>query len=411
VPDVVTVVEALRVIGIVGLLAATVVLLAPTLVLSLQCLLASAAPDRCRLTSRTPGPLAVLVPAHDEAAGIEATVTDLRRQLRPGDRLLVVADNCTDATASVARAAGAEVVERVDPARRGKGHALAFGVRALTPASGAEPPSAVVVVDADCRLSPGAVVTLAGHALETGRPIQADYVLDAVDPSARSALSALAFLVRNRVRVRALAALGLPCQLTGSGMAFPWPLIARGPLGGAHIVEDLLVGLELGLIGRAPLACTRSHVRSHLAERPAAAATQRTRWEHGHLAVLRSHAPRLLRAALGRAPVARRVDLLAQALDLLVPPLTLLVLLLLAALAAGAVVAGLGGTVAPLALALAGLTLLGLSIGAAWWRFGRDVVSARQLMSVPAYVLWKLPIYASLLLGGAERRWVRTQRG
>lgn len=408
--DVMTMAEVLRIVAVVGLTALTVALLVPTLVLSGQCLLASVAPDRCRLPSRAPGRLAVLVPAHDEAAGIEGTITDLRRQLRPGDRLLVVADNCTDETAAVARAAGAEVVVRDDPTRRGKGHALAFGVRALTPAAGAEPPCAVVIVDADCRLSPGAIVTLAGHALETGRPIQADYVLAAVDPSARSAISALAFLVRNRVRVRALAALGLPCQLTGSGMAFPWPLIAHGPLGGAHIVEDLLVGLELGLIGHPPLACTRAHVRSQLAGQPAAA-TQRTRWEHGHLAVLRSHGPRLLRAASGRAPVARRVDLLAQALDLLVPPLTLLVLLLLAAAAASAVVAAAGASAAPLALALGGLTLLGLSLAAAWWRFGRDVLPARHLVAVPAYVLWKLPIYAAYLLGGAERRWVRTQRG
>lgn len=388
--------------GLVVVTFAAAVLLGLALVAAGQCLVGALTAERCRLPSRPPGRVAILVPAHDEEAGIAATVVDLRRQLRPGDRLLVVADNCADRTAAVARAAGAEVIERQDPRRRGKGHALARGVEVLA----ADPPEVVVIVDADCRLSPGAALTLAGHAASTGRPIQADYVLSPADPSARSATSALAFLVRNRVRPRALAALGLPCQLTGSGMAFPWALVAHGPLGGAHLVEDLLVGVEFGLRGRPPLACVRAHVSSRLADRsdPAAAATQRTRWEHGHLVVLRTQGPRLLREAMRQ----RRLDLLAQALDLAVPPLSLLTLLLLATAGAAAV----AGWTLPLALAAAGLGALALGLGAAWCRFGREVLPARRaILGVPGYVLWKLPIYAAYALRGAERRWVRTRRG
>ena len=76
-------------------------------------------------TSRAP--LAVLVPAHDEEEGIAATLAAVLAQLGPHDRLLVVADNCSDATAAVARAAGAEVVERSSDLR-GKGYALAHGI-------------------------------------------------------------------------------------------------------------------------------------------------------------------------------------------------------------------------------------------------------------------------------------------
>src|SRR5438105_1471528 len=70
---------------------------------------------------------AVLVPAHDEEAGVGRTLEAVRAQLAPGDRVLVVADNCADRTAAVAAAAGADVAERRDPARRGKGYALDFG--------------------------------------------------------------------------------------------------------------------------------------------------------------------------------------------------------------------------------------------------------------------------------------------
>src|SRR5690348_741649 len=63
--------------------------------------------------ARTARPVvAVLVPAHNEEINLSATLTDIKAQLTPLDRLLVVADNCTDQTAAVAFASGAEVTER-----------------------------------------------------------------------------------------------------------------------------------------------------------------------------------------------------------------------------------------------------------------------------------------------------------
>src|ERR1700730_8153144 len=75
--------------------------------------------------------VAVLVPAHNESAGLLPTLADIHGQLHPPDRLLVVADNCADDTAAVARAGGAEVVERHDLTKLGKGYALDWGLRHL----------------------------------------------------------------------------------------------------------------------------------------------------------------------------------------------------------------------------------------------------------------------------------------
>ncbi|MFC9284986.1 glycosyltransferase [Streptomyces collinus] len=63
-----------------------------------------------------------LVPAHNEADRIGAALTALRAQTRPPERIVVVADNCTDATAGVARQAGAEVVESLNrhPSQEGQ---------------------------------------------------------------------------------------------------------------------------------------------------------------------------------------------------------------------------------------------------------------------------------------------------
>ena len=93
-------------------------MLVPLAVLAVECL-AALLPARPSPDGPRPS-CAVLVPAHDEEAGLPATLAALWPQLEAGDRLLVVADNCTDRTAAVARAAGAEVLERRDPDRRGK---------------------------------------------------------------------------------------------------------------------------------------------------------------------------------------------------------------------------------------------------------------------------------------------------
>src|SRR5690242_6164192 len=66
--------------------------------------------------------LVVLIPAHNESGGLLAALSSLHGQLSPEDRVLVVADNCTDDTASVAKAGGVEVIERRDEARRGKSY-------------------------------------------------------------------------------------------------------------------------------------------------------------------------------------------------------------------------------------------------------------------------------------------------
>src|SRR6476469_7481059 len=98
------------------LLLPAALLLMPLAVLTVECLAALLPGRRTAYTPAGARPLCVvLVPAHDEESGLPPTLAGLRSQLRPGDRLLVVADNCTDRTAAVARAAGAEVVERHDP--------------------------------------------------------------------------------------------------------------------------------------------------------------------------------------------------------------------------------------------------------------------------------------------------------
>jgi hypothetical protein len=262
-------------------------------------------------------------------------------------------------------------------------------------------------VDADCRLDPGGLGILARLAHAHARPVQAEYLIATPEKSTPvSAVSGLAVLVRNRVRPRGLRRLGLPCHLTGSGMAFPWAVLREAPGTGSNLVEDLVMGIEMALMGHPPLSCPTVQVGSELPAAAADASGQRRRWEHGQLSTLVHYGPRLL----GRGIRDLRPDLLGLGLDLIVPPVALLAVLLGMQLLLSAMLLVAGGS--PLPLVVAAVTAGGLLVAilAAWAGFGREVVPFRQLVALPAYVLWKLPLYLSLTGGRKQRAWERTRR-
>lgn len=347
--------------------------------------------------------MAVLVPAHDEAAGIEETVRHLLSQLGPRDRLMVIADNCSDDTARLAEGAGAEVIERRDAERRGKGYALSFGAEHLR----RDPPDAVVVMDADCRVARGSLRGLAERALSSGRPTQAVYLLDKPRTgNGLSGISAFAFLVRNLLRPRGLARLGLPCELTGTGMAFSWDVYRDAPPTHGFLAEDRLLGHELALRNTPPLLDEDTHVVGELASAAPSSLKQRRRWEHGGLSLLLGTAPRLLLHGLRRG----NLGLIAQGLDASVPPLALLVVLQSGAIATGGLIWLVGGPLLPFVVAGAGFASLALGVMVAWFVNGRELLPLTEVLRIPRYVLWKLPVYASFARHGAHTEWERTDR-
>jgi cellulose synthase/poly-beta-1,6-N-acetylglucosamine synthase-like glycosyltransferase len=347
---------------------------------------------------------AILVPAHNEALGIRGTIESIFAQMSQGDRLVVIADNCTDETARIARDCRVEVIERADATHRGKGFALGAGVAYL----GAErPPDIVVVIDADCRLEPDCLDALVAHSTDTGRPTQACYLMHApAAPRAVDVVSALAVLVKNRVRPLAMARLGFPCLITGSGAAFPWSALQIRSFDGGNIVEDMQLAVDLALAGSPPSYCDSAALFAALPDRPSAFVSQRRRWEHGHLRTLTTQVPWLMLAFLKSG----RVALAAMAVDLAVPPLSLVVAVNVALAFSGIVAFALGASAAPAAVSNVALGLLAASIAIAWWRFARDSMPFRFLLSIPLYVLTKVPLYASFLFR-RQSTWVRTARG
>lgn len=348
--------------------------------------------------------LAVIVPAHNESAGIVPTLEDIKSQLKPGDRLIVVADNCTDDTAAVAASAGAEVMPRNDLTQIGKGYALGWAVNHIS----TDPPDFVVFIDADCRIQADGIEKLQAVCGELGRPVQACFLMKTAEGSPIDhRFSEFTFLLRNFVRPLGLKNLNCPVQLMGTGMMFPWDVIRSAPLASGHLVEDLKLGLDLAAAGKAPYFFPLVRVSSDFPVTAKGTDSQRQRWVQGHLGMILKTVPRLLFQAISR----RNLDLLALTLDLLVPPLSLLGLLLVGTFVLTFLAAIVGLSFSAFAIASINLLMFAFAVLLAWLKFGRDILPVRAMASFGPQILRKFRIFGQMLLGRTAAVWIRTDRG
>jgi cellulose synthase/poly-beta-1,6-N-acetylglucosamine synthase-like glycosyltransferase len=344
----------------------------------------------------------ILIPAHNEASSIGMTLSSLNSQLTSQDRVIVVADNCTDETTKIAHEYGVTVIERNDTLRKGKGYALDFGLQYMR----TNPPEVVIFIDADCIVHPGTVEKLAKTAIFNNQPVQSSNLLKPAQPiTPRHAVSTLAFLVKNLVRQRGMQRLKLPASLTGTGMAVPWFLVNTVSFASSSIVEDKQLGLDFALAGYKPIFCEEALVTGYFPQQQTAGDSQKTRWVHGHLEILRSQLPKLIKAGF----LQRRIDLIAIALDLTVLPISLLMMLwFVGAIFSHVVSVILGISWLPAITIIEGVLLL-IAIFSAWMKFGRADLSVQMLLSIPFYMFWNMGIYWSFLVK-PQKVWVRTGR-
>ena len=349
--------------------------------------------------------VAVLVPAHDEESSIARCVGSLLDQEYPRElyEVIVIADNCTDQTASAARDAGAEVLVRDAPDARGKGRALRWAMdQLLERAPGFD---AFAVVDADSTAGRDFLGALVRPLEEGAGAAQAESRLLDVG-SGPAAFRAGAFRLVNRVRPAGRAVLGLGCNLQGNGMIVSADVLRQRPWDAFSATEDLEYSIGLLLSGVKARFAGGAVVESPAAPSREAAVDQQLRWEGGKLHVARTQLPKLLGAARKR----REPALLEAALDLAVPPLGILAALA----AAGTLICGLlavfgvlpAWSVAPWLLALVAIPLYVL-VG---FRAAHAPASAyRSLLSAPLFVLRKAATLHRFRTFRPDS-WVRTKR-
>lgn len=361
-------------------------------------------------TPRTPSPSTrtlkfdVIVPAHNEAAVIQRTIASLRQLNWPADRfrILVIADNCTDTTAVLARAAGAVAWERHDTARRGKGYALQFAFEASRRDAFAD---AMVVIDADAEVSANLLEAFACRVESGESAAQAHYgILNPLD-SWRTRLITIAKAAFHIVRSRARERLGLSCGIRGNGWCVTRELLERVPYGAFSLTEDVEYGITLGLAGVRVAYADEAHSDAEMVSGEQIARSQRQRWESGRFELIRAKTGELLAAAFrGRSAVC--LDL---ALDLMVLPLSYIacyagVLVLIAAL----LTAWSTGFQVWFWVAAACAGVLALYVLRGWQLSGIGAQGLLDLARAPKFLVWKLLLMARRKNKSAE--WVRTER-
>lgn len=406
------------VVGGIGLSAAGCVLY----LLLLLCAAVSArrAAQSSRGTREPDLHITVLIPAHNEELVLAATLDSLRMQEYPAHLLdvVVIADNCKDATAQIAREYGVTVLERFHTEERGKGYALDWALSQLLVRCDAL--DAVVIVDADTWVAPDFIGIMAAR-LSLSRDadgrcaLQGRYgVLNKAD-GWRAALMAAAFDLVNHVRPLGYDRLGLSIALKGNGMAFTREVLQQARWQGHSITEDMDYGLDLIRFGIRVRYVPEARVLAQMPVTAAQAASQRERWEGGRYRLLRERALPLIKEGVSK----RNLALIDAAIALMVPPLAELAALLL--LWGGLIALGshwrllLGPALFAALFGLSTLGFLTYVLGGLWVAgASREVYGA--LLKAPFYIVWKFALYAAGLVrcrkqtSGGQPEWVRTDR-
>ena len=341
--------------------------------------------------------LAVVIPSHNEAGGIVRCVRSVAA-CTPPDSLdvetVVVAHNCTDATANLARGANARVLERSDSEQRGKGFALRFAFRILL----GEGFDAVLVIDADSVVDSNFLLETVRQFRAGADGVQARYLVLNSEASLRTRLMNVAFMAFNVLRARGRERLGLSVGIFGNGFGLTGATLEEVPYDSHSLVEDLDYHLQLVQAGRKIVLVESTHVRGEMPVGGRGASTQRARWEGGRLRTAIQNLPRLL-AGLA----AGKLRLIEPTLELLLMPLAFHVTLL-------GLIALMPFDIARL-YALFGLALVAVHVGAGILVGGGDWRDFGALLCAPFYVAWKLAALPRTLQSArAVAPWIRTDR-
>lgn len=368
-------------------------------------LLTAAALAATRTTPLRAGPptsrFVIMVPAHNEEGLLPELLLNLKQLDYPQElyAVHVVADNCTDKTAALGRRGGAIVHERFNSELRGKGYALEWLLQRIWERG--DPHDAVLILDADSVVSPNFLSVMDARLARGERVIQGYYAVRQPEGAWSAGLRAVALTLLHYLRPQGRMILGGSTGLKGNGMVFAADIL-RTHRWSASLTEDIEYHMELILAGERAMFAPDAVVWAEMPASLRTAQSQNERWEKGRMEMVRRFVPGLLKAAIQR----RSFLLFDAAVEQLIPPFSIVtgasLGVLLAALAMRS----------PTGIALATFIVLGqaLYVFAGLIMAGAPREVYKSLIFAPAFLAWKLVLYARLLLGIKPRTWVRTAR-
>ncbi len=229
----------------------------------------------------------LLIPAHDEELAIRHTLDSIDNAQYADKKLttVVIADNCSDRTAEIARERGFECLERNDDEHIGKGFALAWGLEQIQDKSF----DAVAIVDADCPGEPDLFEVLDGFFQAGADAVQANHLVNNADASPIAYAAAVGRALEYDLLYAAKSALGLSVLLVGTGMAFRRQLLEAVPWNSHTCAEDTEYTLELARHGTRVQFASNGFVHCSGATSRRELDVQRSRWAAGNIALGRTN--------------------------------------------------------------------------------------------------------------------------
>jgi cellulose synthase/poly-beta-1,6-N-acetylglucosamine synthase-like glycosyltransferase len=372
----------------------------PSLLISLELFLGLYRLAKITTSITTRQPCTILMPAHNEELVIEQTLKQLKMEVLAEDRIVVIADNCSDNTVLICKSLNVEVIERYSTDKRGKGFALDFGIQHISACL----PETVVILDADSEFSPGSLAALVSRSQSGNTVVQSMYLMRSPQGAPiKTRVAEFAWLVKNRIRPTGLARLGLGCHLQGSGMAFPAEVFDKVSLASGSIVEDLELGLKLTALGYKINFEPRAVVNSLFPTSTDGTDSQRTRWEHGHLASI-AMLPKMMCTALKK----RQFNVIGLSIDAAIPPTIMwLMLVVLSAILSSVFISF--NIYSPFYVSLFCLVNLILGLMLAWLWHGLSLIKVTDIWGVLKFILSKFTIYKTFFTA-RQKEWVRTDR-
>lgn len=349
---------------------------------------------------------AIVIPAHNEEGIITAVLQSCAALDYPVDkyRVFVVADNCSDHTAEVARNFPVECLERTNAHQTGKGYALEWAFDQILPLQF----DAIVVLDADCIIERHALRVF-DRCLERGdRALQANHVLSNPDASPISYISMIGNFLEYNFFYAPKSELGLAVMLVGTGMVFHRDVLETHSWNVHSAVEDAEYTLVLAREGIHVRFVANVNVLVEGAEQAKQLDVQRSRWAGGTLQLARRSAV----AAIARGVFSGRILLADAGFTLLVlsRPLVLLHLMLTILFAAlFALASDLPYSNVALAASFGILSTYFVYFAVGVAMVGLTALRARYLLRTP-FVLARLMIIALMAVPSRSTPWIRTPR-
>ncbi|WP_172834461.1 glycosyltransferase family 2 protein [Nitrospira japonica] len=348
----------------------------------------------------------ILIPAHDEEVGIGSSLESIGRLNYSSTHyhVVVVADRCTDDTATIARKMGAQCFERSD-GQSGKGAALAWGIQQARNAN--IPFDAVVIVDADTVVDRN-LLSAFDEKLESGHEVQQGYnYLSNPWSTPFTRIIAVTSTLRNGRYYTGKTVLGIPGMLTGTGMCISAEVLNRHGWTAFSVGEDWEFSVQLLLAGDSIYFNPAARAFARESQGLKQASRQRLRWASGRYAIMGEK----LWALISTGVRNRSYSLVDEAVTLLAPNYSSQASLALLCLVGSWLVASdplwtfvwywsIGAFIT-----IAGYFVLGvLSTEAP----GKALAG---LALVPIFLPWRMTIELLGMMGYGRRHWGRMSRG